>query len=56
MTCPVGTRCAPHNYGRTLSMTRYAVSKRRWRASQDPDHLRAMNRRHQRAKRARDKQ
>jgi len=54
VTCPIGTKCAPHNYGRMPSMTEEAVRKRRWRSRQDPDRLRALNRRHQRAKRERD--
>jgi hypothetical protein len=53
--CPVGTKCSPHNYTRDLSATPAAVAKRRQRGNRDPDELRAQNRRHQRAKRARDR-
>lgn len=55
MPCPIGTKCAPRNLHRNPSMTPDAVRKRRWRDGQDPDRLRALNRRHQAAKRARDK-
>ena len=56
MTCAVGTKCAPRNaVQRALSTTDAAVAKRRQRAAMDPDERRAMDRRHQRAKRARDR-
>jgi hypothetical protein len=46
--------CVPRNHARALSATTDAKRKRRWRATQDPDRLRALNREHQRRKRERD--
>lgn len=49
--------CAPRNtVQRPLSMTDAAVAKRRQRAAMDPDERRAMDRRHQRAKRQRERE